>query len=216
MYTVSAARYAAVWFWRRPQDRRVLCGWMPATRQKGSAMTQQSFVLSRSIRIAAVIALVTLSMLMSSSLAQEATPIGAAQAGDGPHPAHIHSGSCDQLGDVVVPLTDVASREGDQRGMGSGHPVKGSHTNIEMSLDEILDGGHAINVHLSAEEISTYIACGDISGVVFQDDDDGERQLIIGLGELNDSGHSGIAWISEDEGGTTEVAINLIEPDEMQ
>ena len=179
-------------------------------------MTQQSFVLSRSIRVAAVIAFATLSMLMSSSLAQEATPMGEVQAGDGPHPAHIHSGSCDQLGDVVVPLTDVAAREGDQRGMGSGHPVKGSHTQVDMALDEILDGEHAINVHLSAEEIDTYIACGDITGVVFQDEDDGERQLIIGLGELNDSGHSGIAWISEDEGGTTEIAINLIEPDEMQ
>ena len=32
--------------------------------------------------------------------------------------------------------------------------------------------------------------------------------------ELNDSGHVGIAWLSEDD-GTTEVAVNLIEPDEM-
>jgi hypothetical protein len=93
--------------------------------------------------------------------------------------------------------------------------VKGSHTVVDMPLNEILDGGHAINVHLSAEEIDTSIACGDISGVVLMDEDDGERQLIIGLGDLNDSGHSGIAWISE-EGDQTEVAVNLIEPDEMQ
>ena len=179
-------------------------------------MTRQSFVLSRSSWVAAAVALAALPLLVASGLAQEATPMGAAQAGDGPHPAHIHAGSCAELGDVVVPLTDIAAREGEQRGSGSGHPVKGSHTQVEMTLDEILDGEHAINVHLSADEIGTYIACGDISGVVFQDQDDGERQLIIGLGELNDSGHSGIAWISEDEGGTTEIAVNLIEPDEMQ
>ena len=39
--------------------------------------------------------------------------------------------------------------------------------------------------------------------------------LVIGLGELNDSGHVGIAWLSEDDDGTTEVAVSLIEPDEM-
>ena len=140
--------------------------------------------------------------------------MGAAPAGDGPHPAHIHSGSCAELGDVVVPLTDVAAREGEERGMGSGHPVKGSHTQVEMPFDEILDGGHAINVHLSAEEIDTYIACGDIMGVVFPDEDDGEQQLVIGLAELNDSGHTGTAWLGAD-GEQTEVVVTLIEPDEM-
>jgi hypothetical protein len=181
-------------------------------------MTQQSFVLGRSLRlqVAAVIAFAAFPLLVASGLAQEATPMGETQAGDGPHPAHIHSGTCDTLGDVVVPLTDVAARTGEQGGMGSGHEVKGSHTVVEMSLDDILAGEHAINVHLSAEQIDTYIACGDISGVVFVDEDDGERQLVIGLSELNDSGHVGIAWLSEDEDGTTEVAVNLIEPDEMQ
>jgi hypothetical protein len=168
------------------------------------------------LQVAAVIAFAALPMLVSSGFAQEATPMAEAQAGDGPHPVHIHSGSCAELGDVVVPLTDVAAREGEARGMGAGHPVKGSHTVVDMPLDEILDGGHAINVHLSAEEIGTYIACGDISGVVFPDEDDGERMVIFGLGELNDSGHSGIVWLSEDDDGTTEVAVNLIEPDEMQ
>jgi hypothetical protein len=183
-------------------------------------MTRQLFVLGRflslrvHLQVAAVIAFAALPVLVSSGLAQESTPM--AQAGDGPHPAHIHSGTCDTLGDVVAPLTDVAVREGEQMGMGSGHPVKGSHTNVDMTLDEILSSEHAINVHLSAEEIDTYIACGDITGVVFVDEDDGERQLVIGLGELNDSGHVGIAYLSEDEDGTTEVAVNLIEPDEMR
>lgn len=178
-------------------------------------MNHQSLGLRRSSRIAAVIAFAALPLLASSSLAQEGTPVGEAQTGDGPHPAHIHSGTCAELGDVVAPLTDVAERTGEQMGTGSGNPVKGSLTLVDMPLDEILAGGHAINVHLSAEEIGTYIACGDVSGVVFTDEDDGERQMVIGLGELNDSGHAGIAWLSE-EGDQTEVAVNLIEPDEMQ
>ena len=39
--------------------------------------------------------------------------------------------------------------------------------------------------------------------------------LFIGLGELNDSGHTGTAWLRRD-GGQTEVVVNLIEPDEME
>ena len=172
-------------------------------------------MIGRSSRVAAVIALAALPLLGSSSLAQDATPVAEAPTGDGPHPAHIHTGTCPEVDDIVAPLTDVATRTGEQMGAGEGHPVKGSLTVVDMSLDEILSGSHAINVHLSAEEIETYIACGDISGVVFVDEDDGERQMVIGLGELNESGHAGIAWLSE-EGEQTEVAVNLIEPDEMQ
>jgi hypothetical protein len=179
-------------------------------------MTERTIAFGRCRRAAAVLAIAALPLLGSSGLAQEATPEGMAGTGDGPHPAHIHSGSCgEELGDVVVPLTDVAERTGEAMGSGTGHAVKGSHTQAEMSLDDILASPHAINVHLSAEEIGTYIACGNLSGVVFEDPDDGERMLIIGLGELNDSGHAGIAWLSEDDDGTTEVAVNLIEPDEM-
>ena len=185
-------------------------------------MTRPFLVLGRSSRIAAAIAFMALPLLASGGLAQEATPaqegtpMGEMQMGDEAHPAHIHSGSCEELGDVVVPLTDVQEREGEQAGTGMVHAIKGSHTVADMSLDDVLASPHAINVHLSGEEIGTYIACGDIAGVVFPDDDDGERMLILGLGELNDSGHTGIAWISEEsDGAQIEVAVNLIEPEEM-
>src|SRR5680860_927105 len=39
-----------------------------------------------------------------AGLAQDATPADTAAA----HPAHIHTGTCDTLGDVVFPLNDVA------------------------------------------------------------------------------------------------------------
>ena len=84
------------------------------------------------------------------------------------HPAHIHSGTCAELGDVVLPLTDVAAigGESERTGAASAIPVKNSVTVVDMPLQEIIDGGHAINVHLSADEIDTYIACGDIGGAV--------------------------------------------------
>jgi plastocyanin len=82
---------------------------------------------------------------------------------------------------------------------------------VDMPLQEIIDGGHAINVHLSAEEIDTYIACGDIGGAVTTDEGEEENELVIGLGELNDSGHTGIAWLGA-EGDQTRVAVHLVEP----
>lgn len=68
----------------------------------------------------------------------------------GGHPAHIHSGTCTELGDVVYPLTDVDA---------SGESV----TVIDVPLSELqTTGPYAINIHLSADEIGTYVACGDI------------------------------------------------------
>jgi len=78
--------------------------------------------------------------------------------------------------------------------------------------DDIIEGGHAVNVHLSDEEIGEYIACGDIGGVLTEEG--GRTHLIIGLGELNDSGYSGVAWLGE-SGNQTEVAVQLIQPDEL-
>jgi hypothetical protein len=166
----------------------------------------------RSSRIAAVTALAALTLLVPGSVAQ--TPVADTEAEA--HPAHIHSGTCDTLGDVVVPLTDVAAQApgAETVGPATAHAVKTSRTVVDMPLQEIIDGGHAINVHESAEAIDVYIACGDIGGTL-ETDEDGRTHLIIGLGELNDSGHTGIAWLGDD-GEETEVVVSLIEPDEMQ
>jgi hypothetical protein len=77
---------------------------------------------------------------------------------DGVHPAHIHSGTCDDLGDVVFPLEDV---------------VEGSsESTVEASIDDILAADHAINVHLSADEMDVYVACGEITDEAAMDEED--------------------------------------------
>jgi plastocyanin len=128
------------------------------------------------------------------------------------HPAHIHSGTCANLGDVVLPLPDVTSigDESKRTGATTAIPVESSDSVVDMPLQEIIDGGHAINVHLSADKIDTYIACGDIGGVVSTDEGEDQPELIIGLGELNDSGYSGIAWLGAD-GDKTRVSVRLTE-----
>jgi plastocyanin len=92
--------------------------------------------------------------------------------------------------------------------------VKVGSTLIDTPLQDIIDGGFAINVHESAEAIDVYIACGDIGGVVGHQEDSEESELVIGLGERNESGHTGVAWLGSD-GDATIVAVYLIEPGEM-
>ncbi|MBW3632097.1 MAG: cupredoxin family copper-binding protein [Chloroflexi bacterium] len=117
--------------------------------------------------------------------------------GDAPHPAHIHSGTCDNLGDIVAPLSDVTElTAGENFGAESAILVKQSDTDVELPLGDILSAPHAINVHESAEAIQNYIACGDIGGRVIDGD------LVIGLRELNESGHHGVAVLRGADAGT--------------
>ena len=69
----------------------------------------------------------------------------------GVHPVHIHFGTCDNLGEVAAPLTDI-----DANGM--------SETAVDLTLDELTSEEYAINAHESAENITNYVACGDITG----------------------------------------------------
>lgn len=71
---------------------------------------------------------------------------------EGDHPMHLHSGTCDELGDIVIALTNVDAE-------GS------SVTDVDVPLATIQDseiGPHAININLSPDEIATYVACGDV------------------------------------------------------
>lgn len=68
----------------------------------------------------------------------------------GDHPAHFHAGDCGTMGDVVVPLNNVDGSNGT------------SSTLVDVPLDAILEGNHALYVHLAPDQISTVVACGEI------------------------------------------------------
>ena len=64
-------------------------------------------------------------------------------------PAHIHKGSCAKLDPTpAYALADV--KDG------------ASTSTVDVKLDDLRNGAFAINVHKSAAEIQTYVACGDI------------------------------------------------------
>jgi hypothetical protein len=78
-----------------------------------------------------------------------------------------------------------------------------SVTEVEAALDDILAAEHAINFHESAENIETYVACGDLTGTP----EDGA--LEVELEELNGSGVSGRAELEDNGDGTTTVTVEL-------
>lgn len=140
-----------------------------------------------------------------SGAAQEATPA----SGGHVHPEHIHVGSCDNLDpNPTYMLTEVAApaTAGEAATTGAAAiPVERSVTTVEDSLENLRTGGYAINIHQSADDIGTYIACGNLGGSL-----DADGALVVGLGELNDSGHAGIAILTAN-GDQTDVAVYLAE-----
>lgn len=64
-------------------------------------------------------------------------------------PAHIHLGTCDQLGVVVHSLENVIG----------GHSV----TDFPgISIEDVATGAFSVNLHLSFADFATFTACGEI------------------------------------------------------
>jgi len=120
---------------------------------------------------------------------------------DIPQPAHIHAGSCADLGGVNYPLIDVINGISD--------------TDIEVSLDQLAtEFPLSINIHKSGPEIDVYVACGDFPADMMMQDGDGmikeeeKESVAVVLSAQNDSGESGTVTIIKDN-GEIKVAVSL-------
>ncbi|MDQ2808865.1 MAG: hypothetical protein M3Z04_18465 [Chloroflexota bacterium] len=68
-------------------------------------------------------------------------------------PAHVHAGSCAALNPTpAYPLNDVVD----------GH----STTVLKLPISDLLGGRYAVNIHASAADIGTYVACGDLTALM--------------------------------------------------
>ena len=155
-------------------------------------------------------------MMLGAALG--ASRVAVQGTGTAGHPAHIHPGACTELGDVVFPLSDVGAgmmmdgspmARGDMMGAADAIPIATSSTTVEAALADIVSGGHGINMHESMENIGNFIVRGNIGGMM------GTSNLIIGLGELNESGYSSVATLHDNGDGTTTVNVYLTHYEEM-
>lgn len=153
--------------------------------------------------------------LAGSAVAQDSGSTPAANDDVVGHPAHIHAGTCDTLGDVVFPLNNIVTMEAvspEDAAMAT-PPVgeviaAGQPSTVDASLEDILAAEHAINVHLNPENMDVYIACGDITGSIES------GVLLVDLEELNSSGFMGQARLMDNGDGTTTVYMDLIPANE--
>jgi hypothetical protein len=157
----------------------------------------------------------TAGMVMAPRLTT-AQDLASPVAGEHNHPAHIHTGTCDAVGEVIFPLNNVASASADASPvaeMVATSPeadaasdadfVAESTTTITGSLDDLLAADHVVNVHESAENIGNYITCGLITGAP----ENGE--LTLTLTQLNESGWDGEAVLTDNGDGTIDVTVRL-------
>jgi hypothetical protein len=155
------------------------------------------------------------SLLAGSLVAGGVGVVAQDEAATGPsHPAHIHAGTCDDLEpNPVAPLNNLELRQNEDA---DDNTVQGTLTasqmfwsgsdELDLNWDDMLATSHSVNVHESDENIQTYIACGEIGGIVVDD------SLVIGLHQLNDSGYSGIAILRKDGDDNVDVEVYLAGP----
>ncbi|HEY2994918.1 MAG TPA: hypothetical protein VGM22_19050 [Methylomirabilota bacterium] len=68
---------------------------------------------------------------------------------EGTQPTHIHKGTCAKLDPKPsFPLSPVVNGK--------------SETTVKASMKDLTSGGYAINGHKSAQDLKTYVFCGDI------------------------------------------------------
>jgi hypothetical protein len=104
----------------------------------------------------------TLELTEQNGSAQEGTatftPVGVARTRivleltnppDVPQPAHVHSGSCDDLGDPVVALANVEDGR--------------SETEADLSVDQLVEGDLVIHAHKSEAEFDVSVACAPVN-----------------------------------------------------
>lgn len=155
-----------------------------------------------------VAASLALALAPASALAQDETLTDSSgnamtSASMVPHPSHIHAGDCSAPGDVVLPLSDVGPVGNEAQGAASGIHVDIGQSTVAAPLSDILASDHLIMVHKSADDMGTFLACGAIGG------HDVDGSFLIGLGPVGNSGYSGIAWLTDNGDGTTDVQVTI-------
>ena len=148
----------------------------------------------------------------------EATPPTAASDAVGPvrnidtdaesRLAHVHAGTCEELGIVVYSFPDIKTfriDEGDDGGVGAIELITGA---TQAPLSDLFGEPFSVHVHESAQNKQTYIACSDIGGRPDApwSEPDG---LTLQAAEQNRSGYSGFTTLRPSPDGGTQISIAL-------
>ena len=126
---------------------------------------------------------------LAVAAAAAATPV-LAQTAAVDRPAEVRGGTCDSLGDVVVPLAHLVITMGDPQGQLGATPVEQSGTVVQFTVADFLAANHSVVVQESPEA-ARVVACGEVGGALNPD-----GTLAVGMRGMNDSGLSGVAYFT--------------------
>lgn len=142
-----------------------------------------------------------------SAAGQTATASAATAA----FPVDLHKGSCQKpvaqpdykLGNARRPAKN--STVVPTQGIETGPPLLQATESAHFNLSDLLKSGQAyvIIVHQSAQQYSTYLACGEVAGPLTDD------HLAIGLRPVNNANYAGVTTLNAD-GDNTDATTYLI------
>ena len=144
-------------------------------------------------------------VILSFMVVAVTAPSTLAQTTSVDRPAELRGGTCDGLGEVVVPLANLVYASGDLQGMTGATPVEQSGTVVQFAIADFLASNHVVVVRESPTA-STVVACGHIGGALNPD-----GTLAVGMSGTNGSGLSGIAYFTPiDTFSNTLVTVLLV------
>lgn len=120
----------------------------------------------------------------------------------------IHEGMCDpdQPGTLAFELTDLRGTDAVDARFPDVVIAESSSSSVPVALDELLQGEYAI-VAYSDDDDPTPVACTEIADAL-----NDNNELVLGLRELDDSDHVGIAFLVDaDDGSQTNISVFLAE-----
>jgi len=115
------------------------------------------------------------------------------------HPAHIHANSAAETGGIILDLTNVDGATGKSETI-----VNVLNDGTPLTYDDLLTIDGYVNVHLSATDLGTLVAQGDIG----QNELSGEAE-VYALGSVSDPAISGTATFEKRVNGETLVTVSL-------
>lgn len=122
--------------------------------------------------------------------------------------AHIHAGSCDELGIVVYTLAGLRSTQVETKAGGTPQRLEMIVGTANVKMADLFGEPFSLHLHESAKNKQNYLACaeiGDQPKAPWQPADG----LALRVDEQNDSGYSGIASLRPAADGGTTVTIFL-------
>src|SRR5215208_4571894 len=137
-----------------------------------------------------------------------AGPVGNLEPVEPSRLAHIHAGTCAELGIVVYSFPDIRTYrldEGEEAGVGAIELITGT---TQIPLSRLFGEPFSVHVHESAENKQTYIACSDIGGRPVEPWSEADGLTLRAVAQKG-SGYSGFTTLRPTADGGTQATIAI-------